>query len=234
MKGLLALAAVAALLTAGCTAPDPPESPAVGRIDGAVLGPLLDPYGNATVVLEDLGRTTTTTRLGGFTFLGVPVGGHVLSVQLPGTSGDRKAVRVDEGEVTRVILQVHTFLPALPYVANLRSHGQEDLAMPGRSCEECEWSTTLPERPDLAVLAARWDGGLADGRVVVELWNGHDLVGALEVPGDGETRSTEVARDALPGAGGQLRVTARFTEDFLPTPDLRVETFLRLHYHTAS
>ncbi|HLF16395.1 MAG TPA: carboxypeptidase-like regulatory domain-containing protein [Candidatus Thermoplasmatota archaeon] len=230
MRGLAALLIL--LLLAGCSTPSgTPPAATTGRIDGAVLGPLLDPYGNVSVVLADLDWTTTTTPLGGFSFLGVPAGTHDLTVEVADGARDRRSVEVRPGEVTRIILQVQPATHPIPYVSLLQSRGGEDLALPGRDCGGCAWTTTLPQHPDLAVLGASWEGvGLADGRIEVELWDGGTLLAALDVPGDGAAHLVEVAGHDLPGPGGRLSVTVRFSEDFLPQTDLRMASSLELHY----
>ncbi|MGB0651891.1 MAG: carboxypeptidase-like regulatory domain-containing protein [Thermoplasmatota archaeon] len=228
---------------AGCTDQADPAPPAevvpTGRIDGAVLGPLLHPYGNTTVHLVELNRTDVTSDLGGFTFRDVPVGAYTLTTVAKGTEPRSAVVAVREGDVTRIILQLHPVITDNPHVAFLHKHGRTTMALPGAACEPCSWSTVLYEQPEGVLLRAAWDdvGGpegsppIGDSSLIVRLF---DQDGRLVTTVEGTSPLVGyVPESSLPTDLEALMVEVTFSDDFLPTPGFEMDSYLTIFHDTT-
>lgn len=226
------LLALCGLAVAGCTAPPSGSLEEAGQVDGGVIGPLLDPFGNVTVRLLPLGLEDRSSPLGGFTFRGVPPGTYTVAVDIPGTFGDQETVVVRGGKVTRIILQVHPLPPPDLHVSSLKMDAYEALALPGGSCGACAWEREYEERPEAVVVEAVWkarQGG--GGHALVDLWDGNGVwLDTLAAAGDGEVHRLEVPGAELPAGPANVRVTVRFAEDLQPEPAFEMQTFLRYHY----
>lgn len=227
---LLALALPA--LLAGCLGGAQPAPLPTGQIDGAVVDQLLRPFANQTVYLSPLGWTDQTSPLGGFTFRDVPVGSYTLLTAREGTLGAGAAVTVDEGRITKVILQLMPVHKKDPSMAIFPPHaGYQDLAFAGSECASCSWTVPLDgERPAEAVLEAHWDAGQL----------GHDAIRFRIRDDRGHTLADRVATTTpfamsvdgadIPAEASALQVTASFEQDFLARPQFRMDSFMTFYY----
>ena len=72
---MMRVALLLAILLAGCSAAPPPAAPEpTGRIDGAVVNEVLQPFSHLNVTLVGMDRVDETSDLGGFTFRELPMG----------------------------------------------------------------------------------------------------------------------------------------------------------------
>ncbi len=224
---------IAAMALSGCTAPEDaaPVLP-TGRIDGAVLGPLLSPYGNHTVRLVELDRTDTTSDLGGFTFRNVPPGKYNLTAGDDTTHPLRREITV-YSDITRVILQLRPLHIPFPHVAYLQRHGGTDLAMPGEACDACGWSTALHETADAVVVEASWDSPSAGdltlgGTLLVEVL---DQAGQLVAELEGHSPLwAYLPGRTLPSDLTDLHLRVSFGSDFVPQRDFEMDSFLTIYH----
>lgn len=244
MRQLIVTGLLLAVALSGCIGggPEPMPIGPVGRIDGAAVDHILRPYANAEVRLVELERTTLTTALGGFTFMAVPVGIHTVEIVIDKVGIDRELVTVEEGEATKVILQIYNFPPPKPYVAKLVHQARVQLAQPDSLCEPCHWSARVHETPPvLAVVRAVWDPTLAPGvetHIRVEATDDHG--NALLVPLTREDErpgpsGTVVLEGYIPGdrltSGERINVDVVFDErNEMPHVDFQLEAFMDLHY----
>jgi hypothetical protein len=208
--------ALAAFLLAGCftAATGTPAAVPGGRIDGAVVDGLLNPYAYQNVTLLNLGLTDQTSKLGGFTFRDVPPGTYTLVAQKPGTDGDVKVVEVHSGQITRVILQMLVHRDPLPFVESLKNKVHADAAIPGRDCD-CSWSKFVLEQPKEIVLLATWDTLPAGGNDITVRLMGEG--GKVFGSATGSSPLELVIHDGLPSQEkASLAVT--FASDFVPRP----------------
>ena len=243
-SGLGCMALLVAVALSGCLSSDAPEAEPgpVGRIDGAVVDHLLRPWSEVQVHLVEADRWTTTTPLGGFTFLDVPVGFNTVEVDLEGIGTDRDLLVVDEGASAKVILQVYDTPPDEPYVAELAHRANVRIAEPGAPCEECRWAVRLHERPVAVVVQSVWDGFLlpdVESHVIMEVHDedGNRLlapIGAEVETHDAQGRSTLTAvidGQTIRDSAGSLAISYRFDPDNpVPHPDFKMESFLFIHY----
>jgi hypothetical protein len=230
-KSLLLVLALPALL-AGCLAGEPAPPVPTGQIDGAVVDQLLGPFANQTVYLSPLGWRDQTSDLGGFTFRNVPVGSYTVLAAREGTLGAGAIVDVEEGRVTKTILQLLPKHGDDPYFEVFPSAtGYEDLAFAGAECEACTWVVPLEgQRPAEAVLEAHWDPDAL----------GHDAIRFRVRDDRGHTLSDRVAHAPeftasidgadIPADAGALIVTASFDQDFLARPQFRMDSTMTLYY----
>lgn len=224
----------------GCTSGPAPEPDPVGRIDGAVIDHMLGPWGGVEVHLVEEDRWTTTTELGGFSFLDVPPGIHTVAVTTT-TGSDRELVVVRDWEISQVILQVWDLPEAQPYVSKLVHRATEQTAMPGAICEDCAWRTQLREEKPVAVsFLAVWDPRmLIDAETHLEITltdeEGRELAPMLDAsdeeiyPMGGRMLRTVIPGDQLSDSN-RIHVDVRFADTNLPHLDFQMETFLHLHY----
>lgn len=222
------LPALAAFLLAGCfsAASGPPAAAPMGRIDGAVVDGLLNPYPYQNVTLVNLGLTDQTSKLGGFTFRDVPPGTYTLVTQKPGTDGDVRVVEVRAGQTTRVILQMLLHREPLPFVESLKNTAHSDLAQPESICH-CTWtpwSRFVLDEPKEIVLQAQWDTLPAGGNgLTLQLVDAAGKVlgsgsGGSPCPDDATRLCLEVAvHDALPSEQ-KIALVVHFGDDFTPRP----------------
>ncbi len=230
---------------AGCIGgAEPQELGPVGQIDGAALNHILIPYGAAVVTLPELGRETTTTELGGFTFFDVPVGFYVVELDLPGIGVDREVVAVTEGEISRVILQIYPHKVDEPHVTLRSDVEMVQLAMPGAVCDECAWRTSVPEgRPVAVELLVEWDARHplfaewhTDLLVEVRDQSGDLIIGPLSKADVIEINGLHVLHARIAGTSlssdlTNLKVTFAFDAgNPAPHPDFQVDSRLCLHY----
>lgn len=233
MRALL-VAMVLPALAAGCLDDGPAAPVPTGQIDGAVVDQLLRPFGNQTVYLSPLGRTDSTSRLGGFTFREVPVGTYTVLTALEGTRGAAAVVDVQEGRVTKTILQLLPVDVAPPYLDIVPHSGFADRAFPGEVCGGCAWEVPLDQHPEEVVFEARWDGtalGLDGMRFQVTDDRG-DVLYQSPVETDGPV-TISIAGADIPDDAGSLHVTASFGQEFTPRANFRMESVLTL-YHGAT
>jgi hypothetical protein len=231
LKGALLLLALPALL-AGCLAGEPAAPARTGQIDGAVVDHLLRPYGDQEVRLLQLDRTDATSPLGGFTFRDVPVGVYTVTTSIGGISATQ-LVDVEEGRITRVILQLVVPEPPGPYASNLAFTSKAQMATPGVACDACAWDQPLEgsEVPVQIVLEADWPGLAVAGErdlldIVVADQDGfplyRDLVASpLNITLDGAD---------LPPGTTAIKVRATFGPEFTPQPAFQMDAVLRLYY----
>ncbi|MEK6985059.1 MAG: carboxypeptidase-like regulatory domain-containing protein [Candidatus Thermoplasmatota archaeon] len=228
MRLVLAVALVA--LLAGCAGNATPQAPLeTGRIDGAVVDQILRPFSFLNVTLVNLDRVDVTSEMGGFTFRNLPAGSYTLVAQAEGTLGDVKVVEVKTGQVTRVILQLLPVPSVVPFVTSLHNRAQEDLGMPGATCDSCAWGTFLLNHPDDVVLRASWSAlPVGSSTVTITLRDDEDqelgsVTGAspLELAISGADIDLDATR---------LKVSFRYADDFTPQ-SFDVESFLDLYYN---
>lgn len=238
LKVAFVLLALPALL-AGCSAGEPArESAPAGQIDGAVLDNLLNPYADQTVTLVQLDRIDRTSVLGGFTFRGVPLGVYTLTTVLPDGQSDTEVVEVKEGEITRIILQVMPLAAPEPYFEAFSHMSDGEKPERGAVCTSCEWAVPLgSDRPMEVTLEALWDSGPILGdesdrlNIVVTDGRGFQLYAGYEVA---SPFLVSIAGEDIHPEATELRVTARFGREFLPsTQDFQMNTVLTL-YHLAT
>lgn len=241
---LLVPAVLVLAMTAGCIGGDAPDPGPRGQIDGAALNHILIPYSNILVTLPDLGMQSRTTPLGGFSFFDVPTGFHVVQLDVPGVGIDREVVAVQEGEISRVILQIFPDPRDDPHVT-LRSDVEiVEMAMPGQVCEECAWRTPVSEeRPAAIELLVEWDARhpvYAQWRteLIVELRDGQDnlIAGPLGKADVTAMGGISVLHALVPAAAldpdmSSLKVSFTFdAANPAPHPDFQVDSRLCLHY----
>ncbi len=108
-RGAIAVLAIAAL-----------AAPAQGQNTGAIQGTVTDSRGEAlagvSVMIEGLGTSAASDRLGVFRLAGVPAGAHTLVVRLVGYVARRAAVTVARGETVTIDLQLAPTVVALDAV----------------------------------------------------------------------------------------------------------------------
>lgn len=224
---------LATLALAGCAAPDAQPSPPTGRIDGAVLGPFLSPYGNHTVRLVELDRIDVTSEMGGFTFRNVPPGTYNLTAGDDTSHPLRREITVYPDEITRIILQLRPLHVPFPHVAYLQRHGAAELAMPGESCEPCGWSTELHEKPDAVIVEASWPSpGVGEltlgGTLLVEVL---DQAGQLIAELEGHSpRWAYLPATSLPADLTGLSLRVSFGDDFIPQKDFEMDSYLTIYH----
>jgi hypothetical protein len=227
---LLALALPA--LLAGCLAGAPSHGP-TGQIDGAVVDHLLRPYSNQTVYLSPLGWTDATSPLGGFTFRAVPVGTYLLMAAHDGTQGAAASVTVEEGRVSKVILQLLPIPSRDPRIVLVPPHvGFEDTASAGGACGSCTWVVPLDagERPAQVVLKAQWDADLL-GRDGLRFQVTDDAGDRLLSTTPEHPMYTGTIDGAdIPAEARELRVHVQYGPDFTPRANFRLQTFMTLYY----
>jgi len=226
--------ALAALLLAGCLGsggtPSQGAHVATGRIDGAVVDGLLNPYPYQNVTLVNLGLVDQTSRLGGFTFRDVPAGTYTLVSQKAGTDGDVKVVEVRPGQITRVILQMLAHHDPLPTVSKMPHSSYSDLPQPGTACAECAWSTFVLEQPKEIVLDAAWTSlgdGLPSGGNALTLKLATDD-GTVLASATGTSPLELATKDRLPSQQ-RLNILVDVPSDFVPQP-LQVNFLLSQYY----
>ncbi len=223
----------ATLALAGCTTPEPAAPAPTGRIDGAVLGPFLSPYGNHTVRLVELDRVDVTSDLGGFTFRNVPPGRYNLTAGDDTTHTVRREITVYRDDITRVILQLRPLHVPFPHVAYLQRHGDAELAMPGESCDACGWSTVLHERPDAVVVEAAWNSPsvgdvVLGGTLLIEVF---DQAGRIVAELEGHSpRWAYLPANGLPDDLSALTLRVTFGDDFVPQKDFEMDSFLTIYH----
>lgn len=228
------VAMVLPALAAGCLGGEPDVPVATGQIDGAVVDQLLHPFGNQTVYLSPLGWSDSTSRLGGFTFREVPVGTYTVLTALDGTRGAAAVVDVEEGRITKTILQLLPVDVAPPYLDIVPHSSFTDTAFPGTVCDRCAWEVPLDEHPEEVVFEARWDStalGLDGMRFQVTDARG-DVLYQSPVETDGPV-TISIAGADIPEDAGSLHVTATFGSEFTPRASFRMESVLTL-YHGAT
>lgn len=238
MKAALALLMLPALL-AGCLAGQPPDPVPTGQIDGAVVDHLLRPFGNHTVRLVQLDRTDQTSALGGFTFREVPVGFYTLTTEGDGGRFATQVVDVQEGKVTRTILQLLP-LPG-PHVGILAFQHESlaDSSEAGGPCEPCGWRQALPdERPVEITLEAVWDKPLLNTSVP-PLGSGHgDLTIRVKDDRGFELAALhDVASPAVVAIDGadlhpearELVVEVEYGRQFLPDTDFTMRSVMTMY-----
>lgn len=228
---------------AGCT-DDADDTGPKGQIDGAALNHLLVPYSGVLVSLPDLGVQAKTSDLGGFSFFDVPVGLYVVELDIPGVGVDREVVAVNEGEISRVILQLFPTAANEPHVT-LRSDAEiVQFAMPGEACEDCAWRTAVSEgRPAAVELLVEWDPKhpfVASWRtdLLVELRDQNDVLiaGPLSKADVIDFNGRSVLHALVPGPAMSPDITSLkvgFAFDAgnpAPHPDFQVDSRLCLHY----
>jgi hypothetical protein len=228
--GLGPAVALVAILLAGCAGPigPDPEVP-TGRIDGAVVGPLLSPYANLGVRLVELDRVDHTSDLGGFTFRNVPEGVWTLEAQYAGTKGAVATVTVVEGEITPIILQLFPVDPPPGVLETLQQDGSASIATAGAECEDCAWRIPLTDDPHEVVIRATWedDAGRSSTLRIDVYDSDGDFIRSLEGPSP--LRGTILGRDIPNGERG-LRLAVHFGPDFLPQVDFQMETTAEIYY----
>jgi hypothetical protein len=230
LKAALLALALPALL-AGCLAGAPPAHVATGQIDGAVVDHMLRPFANQTVYLSELGWTDSTSALGGFTFRNVPVGSYLLIAARPGTQGASVAVTVEEGRITKTILQMMPTPVRQPSIVFLPPHtGFADYASPGAECTGCAWTVDLEaEHPAEVFLDAKWDPALLGGndlRITITDDRGDLLYRGVGAP---EFKASVLGID-IPAEATTLQVRAWFGPDFTPRTDFRMDTYMTMSY----
>lgn len=229
---LLALLLPAAL--AGCLGGDSGPPLPTGQIDGAVVDQLLRPFAGQDVYLSPLGWLDSTSRLGGFTFREVPVGSYTLLTAREGTLGAAAAVDVEEGRITKVILQMMPVPVAQPTMSILPHSSFAEQAFPGTECASCAWTIRLDDAPAEVVFEARWDAtplGMDAMRFQVTDDRG-DVLYQSPVETAGPVTISISGHD-IPDDAGALQVTASFGRDFTPRTSFRLDTVLTL-YHGAT
>jgi hypothetical protein len=242
---MLRLACVVLLLgtaLAGCTSDPEPAPITVGRIDGAVIDHMLGPWAGVEVHLIEEDRWTTSTKLGGFSFLDVPPGIHTVEVDMDG-GHDRELVIVEALEISRVILQVWDLPEDQPYVSKLVHRADEQLAQPGTVCDDCRWATTLREtRPVAVTFMAVWDPTVAMDmethlEITLEDNDGRTLHAPLTIadedvhPSGARMLRAVIAGDKISEFASRIVVDVRFADDNeAPHIDFEMETFLHMHY----
>lgn len=238
MKAALALLLVPALL-AGCLAGEPRAAVVpMGQIDGAVVDPLLHPFANQTVTLVQLGRTDQTSALGGFTFRDVPLGFYTLITEAPGALPAMHVVDVQEGKITRVILQLMPIPVEAPYFELFAFQSTAEPPEPGAVCQACEWAVDLDSaRPAEVTLQASWaTGPIGNGY-------GYDLldITVLDDRGFPLFKGTDMASPAAISILGsdihpeatELRVHVTYGDKFLPRTGFEMNSVMTL-YHGAT
>jgi hypothetical protein len=234
MERALLVALVLPALAAGCLGGEPGASVATGQIDGAVVDQLLRPYGNQTVYLSPLGWTDATSRLGGFTFRDVPVGTYTVLAAKDGTRGGAAVVDVEEGRITKTILQLLPFDVQPPYLDIVPHSSFADTAFPGTVCADCAWEASLDEHPEEVVFEARWEATTLgfDGMRFQVTDDQGDVLYQSPVETDGPV-TISIAGADIPDDARTLRVTATFGSEFTPRANFRMESVLTL-YHGAT
>lgn len=235
LKAGLALLVLPAIL-AGCLGDQPAAATLgpTGQIDGAVVDHLLRPFANQTVTLVQLGRTDTTSPLGGFTFRDVPVGFYTLTTHLEGGRSATQVVDVAADKITRIILQLLPEEGPRLRIDAIGHQSESQVAYPNQECTVCGWSYPLSagERPAEVRLEASWPrSGLplpgADALRVT-------LTDDAQFPFfDGllEPDQTIVIQGAdLPAHATSLQVHVSFGRDFAPRPAFEMESVLSLFY----
>ncbi len=242
---LLAIVAVLAVSLSGCFGAEPTQEDVPrGQIDGAVLSPLLFPYGNVSVHLVELDAWTTTTELGGFSFYNVPVGFHTLEVDLPGIGKDREIVAVEEDAVSKLILQIFPEQIDEPHVTVLSDAQLVQVAMPGEACATCDWRAQLrQEMPRQVEIHVEWDGRhpvLSEFEthlvVTLETQGGQILIGPLgqddvKQVGGYFVLEASIPGNAIPVDARTLDLRFAFDEgNEAPHPDFEMRSAMCLHY----
>ncbi|MEK6975282.1 MAG: carboxypeptidase-like regulatory domain-containing protein [Candidatus Thermoplasmatota archaeon] len=237
MKGALLLLALPAVL-AGCFAGEPPQAALpTGQIDGAVLDHFLQPFGNQSVHLVQLGLVDQTSAFGGFTFREVPPGFYTLTTSLPTGQAATQVVDVEAGKITRVILQLLPLPTVAPYFRAYAYTSPGEAAEGGSMCSSCEWAVPLAaDRPAEVTVEAMWasaplmanstklDITITDGRGFA-LYNGYNLVSPFRV---------SIAGDDVHPEATELRMQVSFGNQVLPsTRDFTMDSVLTL-YHGAT
>ncbi len=233
MKAAVALLCLPALL-AGCLAGEPaaPAEP-TGQIDGAVVDQLLRPFANQTVLLVQLDRTDQTSPLGGFTFREVPVGFYTVTTAGDGGRFATQVVEVQEGRITRVILQLlpvpGPHLAILPY----QHQSTAERAEAGQVCAPCEWSVELPaQHPAEVTLEAAWQTGplLGEQRDHLNLFVTDDRgFPLLEARDQSSPALLSIDGADIHPDARELRVQVSYGDQFLPDPDFTMRSVLTLY-----
>lgn len=226
---LLALVLPAAL--AGCLGGEAPDPIPTGQIDGAVVDQLLRPFANQTVYLSQLGVTDSTSRLGGFTFREVPVGTYTLLTVREGTRGAAAVVDVEEGRVTKVILQMLPIPKVEPSIAVLPHSSREDYAFPSSTCASCSWTVALDGAPAEVVFEAYWDQTVLgrDGMRFEVADDKGDVLYQSPVDSAGPV-IISISGEDIPDDAGELVVRGVFGSDFTPRAGFRMESVLTVFY----
>ncbi|HUR26306.1 MAG TPA: carboxypeptidase-like regulatory domain-containing protein [Candidatus Thermoplasmatota archaeon] len=227
-------------LLAGCLGGDAPSPVPTGQIDGAVVDHLLHPFSNQTVYLSPLGRNDQTSRLGGFTFRSVPVGTYTVLTAHEGTQGAAAVVEVQEGLVTKVILQLLPTPVRDPHMAIFPSHSSiEDKALYGQECQSCAWVVPLEgdERPAEVVFEWHWEtSALAehgDDTLRFQVLDDQgDLLYRRDAPGSPFTAAID-GHD-IPSDARELRVQVWFGSGFVPRANFRLESYVTVYYGATS
>ena len=232
MEKLALLALVLPAALAGCLGGEPAPVP-TGQIDGAVVDQLLRPFSDQTVYLSELGWRDSTSRLGGFTFREVPVGSYTLITSHDGTRGAVAVVDVQEGHVTKIILQLLPLPRKEPTMSILPPHsGYEDVALPGHSCPSCEWTIPLDEGvPKEVTFEAYWDRmPHGDDGMRFEITDQFGDVLYQSPVAFGEPVSISIQGADIPEDADRLHVTAVFGDTFTPRTMFHMESVVTMYY----
>ncbi|MHB8634490.1 MAG: hypothetical protein ACYDBQ_11100 [Thermoplasmatota archaeon] len=224
--GLLAFLFVAA---AGCAVPAPPT----GRIDGALLDPMMRPIGNTPVLLVELHREDETSALGGFTFRDLPSGNYTVAAAPPGMTGTYQRLTVSGNHISRVILQV---APTPQETGRIVTVGRgATWSFPAPGTQASLPPVLLPGSPDDIDTRVAWTGTLSPPPLEVQLW---DNAGELLARGQG-TGAVDLRGDVSRMANGTtaLYVAVLFLADdahaLAPQPNVHLEATFDLYYGTT-
>lgn len=232
---LLALLCVAPIL-AGCLSANPAHHVASGRIDGALVDALLRPLGSTDVHLLELGRTDSTSRLGGFTFADLAPGNYTLEAQAAGYKGTVRQVQVLPAKATLVILQL---LPVETPSGQVVTLGRNATVRFPRANDPPIALDAIPlaRAPDDISLVATWSGSLRTPHVAIEL---DDSAGELLGWADSETGQARIHVNIGDLANGTRYLIPRVaflppTDGTPPTPqpEVDVHVLVSLYYGTT-
>lgn len=235
LKAAVVLWVLPAIL-AGCLGDQPAASATgpTGQIDGAVVDHLLRPFANQTVTLVQLGRTDTTSPLGGFTFRDVPVGFYTLTTHIDGGPSATQVVDVAADKITRIILQLRPEEGPRLRIDAIGHQSESQVAYPNQECTVCGWSYALStgERPAEVRLEATWprSGVPLPGADTLHVTM-TDEAGFPVFDGLLEPRQTIVLPgEDLPDQASSLQVHVSFGRDFAPRAAFEMESVLSLFY----
>ncbi len=228
---MMRVALLLAILLAGCSAAPPPAAPEpTGRIDGAVVNEVLQPFSHLNVTLVGMDRVDETSDLGGFTFRELPYGTYTVMAKAPGTLGDVRVVEVSASHpIGRTILQLLPIPVKEPFSTSIRNRAEQDLAQPGTACDACAWGTYLYKHPDEAVVKATWDSlPVGNAQVTMRVLDGTG--NELGATTGNSPLEIDVPPAKMPANIDHLRVEYSFPSDFTPQP-FDVESTLDLFYN---
>lgn len=230
MKALLAALALPAIL-AGCLAGEPDAGAPMGQIDGAVVDHLLRPFANQSVLLVQQDRIDHTSRLGGFSFRGVPAGVYTVATNV-GARSAAEVVEVDAGKITRVILQLHPVQDPLPVIDGHAFQTESQIAQPNQECTVCSWSQALQQReaPAEVTLQGNWQTADLAGKDTLQVRvTDQDGIPLYQGP-MADMQTITIAGADIPAGARDLFVRAHFGSQFTPQVSFTMVSVMTVYY----